>query len=137
LIVDGVHLGDAAVRLAVAARGWEGCLLVSDSIPAAGLPDGDYHLGPRSIRLEGGVARTPEGNLAGSTLGLDAAVPNTARAAGIAIEDAARMASTVPARVLGDESRGEINPGRRADLTVFDERGVRMTVVGGAIVHTR
>lgn len=137
LIVDGVHLSAEAVRLAVAAKGWERCLLVSDSIPAAGLADGEYLLGERPIRLEGGVARTREGNLAGSTLGLDAAVPNAARAAGVPLDVAARMASTVPARVIGDDSRGVIVPGRRADFTVFDDHGVRMTVVAAEVVHER
>ncbi|MBN2491220.1 MAG: N-acetylglucosamine-6-phosphate deacetylase [Planctomycetes bacterium] len=131
LICDGVHLADAAVALAVRCRGARGCLLVSDAIPAAGLADGEHALGGRPVLVRGGVARTPEGRLAGSTLTLDRAVLNAARAAGIPLGEAARMAGEVPARVLGDRDRGRLEPGRRADITVFDETGVRLTLVGG------
>ncbi len=51
-------------------------MLVTDAIEATGLPDGDYHLGAVPITVSGGRAETAEGNLAGSTLTMDAAVRN-------------------------------------------------------------
>jgi N-acetylglucosamine-6-phosphate deacetylase len=134
LIADGVHVDVVALCLAVQAKGWSRCLLVSDSISPAGLPDGTYSLGSTPIRVEGGVARTAEGRLAGSTASLDQAVHRVARAAGVSVDTAARMASQVPAEVLGDPERGRIEAGRRADLVVFDETGVRLTLVGGETV---
>ena len=134
LIADGVHMDAVALGLAVSVKGWSRCLLVSDSIPPAELPDGDYSLGSTPIRMEGGVARTREGRLAGSTGSLDRAVLWTAEAAGVPVDVAARMASQVPAGVLGDPSRGRLEVGCRADLVVFDESGVRLTVVGGETV---
>jgi len=137
LIADGIHLEPAVVAFAVRAKGPNGCVLVSDSIPATGLGDGDHALGNKAIQVVNGVARTPEGRLAGSTLTLDRAVLNTVRWAGIPVASAARMASQVPAAILGDSERGRIAPGRRADLVVFDEQGVRMTMVGGEVVWER
>ena len=73
LIADGVHLHPAVFKLAVRAKGVERVLLVSDAMRAAGLPDGNYDLGRQDIRVDGGVALTAAGKLAGSTLTLDAA----------------------------------------------------------------
>ena len=137
LIADGVHLDDAAIALAVRCRGSRGCMLVSDSIPATGLADGDHALGGRPVRVRDGIARTADGRLAGSTLTLDRAVLRTARAAGIPVAAAARMAGQVPAGVIGDRERGVLAPGRRADLTVFDASGVRLTLVGGRVAWRR
>jgi len=137
LICDGVHLEPAVVALAVRAKGASRCVLVSDSIPATGLSDGEHRLGNTAVQVRDGIARTPEGRLAGSTLTLDRAVLNTARWAGISVATAARMAGQVPATVLGDDQRGRIAAGRRADLVAFDDQGVRMTMVGGEVVWRR
>jgi N-acetylglucosamine-6-phosphate deacetylase len=137
LISDGVHLEPAVVALAVRAKGASRCVLVSDSIPATGLGDGEHRLGSAVIHVRDGIARTPEGRLAGSTLTLDRAVLDTARWAGVPVATAARMASQVPAKVLRDSDRGRIAAGRRADLVAFDEQGVRMTMVGGEVVWRR
>ena len=74
LIADGMHVSAAAARLIPASR----LILVTDAIDAAGQPDGDYFLGALPITVSGGVARTHEGSLAGSTLLLKDAVKNYA-----------------------------------------------------------
>jgi len=74
LIADGSHVSPAAARLIPAER----LILVTDAIDATGQPDGDYFLGAVQITVSGGVARTHEGSLAGSTLLLKEAVKNYA-----------------------------------------------------------
>lgn len=74
LIADGIHVSAAAARLIPAER----LILVTDAIDATGQPDGDYFLGAVPITVSGGVARTHEGSLAGSTLLLKEAVKNYA-----------------------------------------------------------
>jgi N-acetylglucosamine-6-phosphate deacetylase len=74
LIADGIHVSAAAARLIPADR----LILVTDAIDATGQPDGDYFLGAVPITVSGGVARTHEGSLAGSTLLLTEAVKNYA-----------------------------------------------------------
>ena len=137
IICDGVHVADTALCLALQVKGAGGCLLVSDSIPATGLPDGDHTLGGRPIRVRRGEARMDDGRLAGSTLTLDRAVVNAAQLEGVSMAEAVRMASTVPAVVMGEADRGRIAVGCRADLVVLDDRGACMTRVEGRTVWRR
>jgi len=74
LIADGSHVSPAAARLIPAER----LILVTDAIDATGQPDGEYLLGAIEITVSGGVSRTQEGGLAGSTLLLKDAVKNYA-----------------------------------------------------------
>jgi N-acetylglucosamine-6-phosphate deacetylase len=131
VIADGHHVHPAVVRLLARAKGGGG-VLVTDAIEAAGLPDGDYRLGSEPVQVREGRAVNAEGNLAGSTLTMDAAVRN-ACAWGIPLPEALRMAATTPAALLGVR-KGRIAPGYDADLAVLDAdlRPV-MTLVGGAV----
>lgn len=122
LICDGVHLHPAIVRMAIAAAGVERVVLVTDAMDAAGAGDGDYVLGDLAVRVVDGVARLVEGGaIAGSTLTMDRAFRFVVQA-GVSVQDAVRMASSTPARLLGlSEQVGEIRPGLDADLVVLDE----------------
>ena len=126
MICDGVHLADETVRLAWrAARGR--LAVVSDSIAAAGLGDGRFRLGEVEIEVEGGVSRTPDGELAGST----GTVPDAVRrlvALGVPLVEAIDAGSRVPARILGRRDLGSLAPGTRADVVVLDD-DVRVTRV--------
>src|ERR671913_1567440 len=93
IIADGVHVHEAALRLAHRAKGSEGLILVTDAMEAAGMPQGDYELGGRKVRLEDGAVRLPDGTLAGSALTMDEAVRNAAKFLGISLTEAVRMAS--------------------------------------------
>jgi N-acetylglucosamine-6-phosphate deacetylase len=86
------------------------------------MPDGEYDLGGQTVRVSGGVARLAvSGNIAGSTLTMDAALRRTVQS-GVSISDAAMMAATTPARVLGlGDEVGAIAVGLRADLVLLDE----------------
>ncbi|MFB6201968.1 MAG: N-acetylglucosamine-6-phosphate deacetylase [Halorhabdus sp.] len=138
LIADLIHLHPAAIELALAAKGSERCLLVTDAIAAAGLPDGEYQLGDREVVVEDGVSRLDDGTLAGSTLTMDAAVRNLVESVGVDLSTAVGMASDVPARAMGLDDRGRLAPGLRGDVTILDgDLTVRATIVGGDIVYER
>lgn len=122
VICDGVHVDPAAVRLLMRLKGAERTMLVTDAIEATGLPDGDYRLGGRSVCVRAGRATLPGSDtIAGATLTMDGALRNAVAFGGVTIADAARMAATTPAELLGLGARkGSIAPGRDADLVVLD-----------------
>ena len=123
-ICDGVHLADETVLTVWrAARGR--LAVVSDSIAAAGLGDGRFRLGDVDVEVEGGVSRTPDGTLAGSTGTVPDAVRRLA-VLGVPLVEAVDAGSRVPARILGLGST--LAPGTRADIVVLDD-DVRVTRV--------
>ncbi len=139
-IADGRHLPHELLRLVWKVKGTERMALVTDAMRGAGMPEGTYRLGSlergRDVIVEDGVARLPDrSGFAGSVCTMDRAV-RTAVEAGIPLEDALRMASATPARILGmQDRRGRLRPGLDADLVSLDaELRVRMTVVDGRIV---
>jgi len=135
LIADGVHVHPAIMSFLVKAKGVGGILLVSDAIPASGLPDGDYEFAGEALHLRGGVATRSDGTLAGSAMGLDGAVRNVVQLCGLPVGDAARMAGLNPARVLDmDGRKGVLAAGFDADFVVLGpDFTPEMTVVGGRV----
>lgn len=122
LIVDGVHLHKAAVDLALKTKGPDRIVLISDAMRAAGLEDGTYNLGGQDVTTKNGQARLEDGTIAGSTLDLNQAVKNIVRDNGASIEDAFKMASLNPAKVIGlDEELGSIEAGKKANLVLLDD----------------
>jgi N-acetylglucosamine-6-phosphate deacetylase len=122
LICDGIHLHAATIRLAMRSAGAYRIALITDAMAAAGAGDGDYPLGATIVQVRDGVARLAENEtIAGSTLTMDRAF-RFAIDAGIGLDDAVRMTSTTPARVLGMADRvGSVAVGLDADLLVLDE----------------
>jgi N-acetylglucosamine-6-phosphate deacetylase len=126
IVADGVHLHDMTVRLAARAAGPGRLVLVTDAMAAAGMPDGRYRLGSRSVEVTGGVARLVgeagyPSAIAGSTATM-AAIVRHAVVAGLSVPQASAAASTTPARVLGLGDRtGALRPGLTADLVLCDD----------------
>lgn len=133
LICDGVHVEAPAVRLLLKTKGLGRVVLVSDSISAAGMPDGNYRLGGFVVRVAEGVCRTASGGLAGSTLTLDAGLRNFSTFTGTSLETCLRCATLNPAQLLGlEKQKGVIAPGADADLVVLDSNHyVTQTYVRG------
>jgi len=122
LICDGIHVEPTAIRLLVRSKGVERLVLVSDSVSGAGMPDGNYRLGNFSVHVAGGVCRTVEGNLAGSTITLDAALRNLSAYTGLSYRECLACVTTNPARILGlEKQKGIIAPRADADLAVLDQ----------------
>ncbi|HRF84707.1 MAG TPA: amidohydrolase family protein, partial [Pseudoxanthomonas sp.] len=107
--------------------------LVTDAMPMVGSDDPSFDLYGETIVAKDGVVRNAAGALAGSALDMASAVRNTVGLLGLPLEEAARMASTYPARFLGiDDRRGRIAPGCVADLVLLDGAlQVRETWIGG------
>jgi len=121
LIADGVHVEEAAMRILLQAKGAGRVILISDGLSATGMPDGKYMLGKLEVTVSGGVCRNAEGKLAGSTLTLDRALRNVV-ALGIPVQDAVRMLTENPAKLLGIEfKKGALRTGADADIVLLDE----------------
>lgn len=136
LIVDGIHVHPTAVALAQRLLGPR-LVLVTDAVSALGLGAGAHRLGPQAVTVgaEPGV-RLADGTLAGSDLAMDQAVRNLVAMTGCSLVEAVTAAATTPARLLGDDDRGVLAPGRRADLVVLDGDGhLVATYVGGEALH--
>ncbi|MFI2753552.1 N-acetylglucosamine-6-phosphate deacetylase [Cellulomonas sp. P22] len=150
LVADGTHLAAGTVRTVFDLVGPGAVALVTDAMAAAGMPDGDYQLGPMAVRVVDGVARLQVaqdgsgddgsgggGSIAGGTAHL-LDVVRCVVGAGVDVVDAVRAAATTPAEVLGRRDLGALEAGRRADVVVTDEglRPVRVrragVEVGGA-----
>ena len=133
LIVDGHHVHPAALRIALAAKGADRLLLVTDAMPTVGSDVKEFELGGQRIIADDGRCVAPDGTLAGSDLDMATAVRNAERLMGVNYETAVRMASTSPARALRmSDERGEIRPGLAADLVLVNGRKeVVQTWIGG------
>lgn len=133
VIVDGVHVHPASLRVALAAKPRGKVFLVTDAMPMVGSDDPSFDLYGETITAVDGVVRNAAGSLAGSALDMATAVRNSVHLVGLPLEEAARMASTYPAEFLGlGDTHGRIVPGWRADLVALDaDLQVVGTWIGG------
>ncbi len=139
LICDAYHVHPAMCQVALAVKGTGGVMAITDATAGAGLPVGaTARLGGRTIRVTGSAAVLDAGTLAGSTLTMNRAFRNVVQTFQRSRIDAVAVCSTTPARTLGLEGLGAIEPGAIADLVILDERfDVVHTVIGGERVYSR
>jgi len=139
LISDGYHVHPEMVGLAFRMLGPDRIYLTTDAIAAAGMGDGEYRLATRTVYMEGGVPRLGNGTIAGSVLTMNEAFRNILAFTGCTVPEAARMASTTPARLVGEGRRkGRLAPGYEADVTVLaPDLSVEAVWRGGERVYER
>jgi N-acetylglucosamine-6-phosphate deacetylase len=132
VICDGFHVHPAAVRTAIAVKGPDGLMAITDGTAGSGLPRGSKAmLGGRTITV-GDVANLDDGTFAGSVLTMDGAFRMLLNVVGLGPVVAARMCATTPAAALGLTELGAIRPGAVADLVVFGPGlGVVRTLIAG------
>ena len=120
LICDGIHIHPAVVRAVFKMFGPKRVILISDTMRAAGMSDGDYTLGGQAVTVKGKLATLADGTIAGSVTNLMNCM-RTAVSFGIPLEDAVWAAAVNPARAIGIFSRmGSLEPGKRANVVVLD-----------------
>ncbi len=123
MICDGLHLVPATVRLLTKIKGMDQLIAITDSIMAAGLPDGNYKLGVNDVVVKDGDAKlASNGVRAGSTLTQNRALKNIMAFTGKSLEEVIPVLTENPAKLLGLDSRiGRIREGMDADLVFLDE----------------
>jgi N-acetylglucosamine-6-phosphate deacetylase len=119
IIPDAVHVHPAMLRLAVSARGKHGIILVTDKVALAQTSGAEKTVGRARATIRDGAARLDDGTLAGSVISMLDGVRVMVEKAGVSIGDAAVMAATNPANLVGANDCGRIQVGARADLIVL------------------
>ena len=147
IITDGVHLSDPMIRLIVKNKGPDRVLLITDAMCAAGEPDGIYSLGGLRVKVEKGKATLADvpydpkavvSNVAGSVALYPQCFKRYVKASGLPLEEAVKATSYNQCVSLGIPDRGEIAPGKIADLALLDANlDPQMTVVSGQIAWKR
>ena len=154
IIADGHHLPPSLIKLILKAKGLDKVSIITDAMSAAGLGPGKYFLGGLDVVVEDDVAgefEVPEeeGNyvaklltrdaFAGSAATMDKCVKNMVKLVGLSIQDAVKMATINPAKLIGvEDKKGSLVKGKDADIVIFDENiNIIMTIVGGKIVYKK
>ena len=136
MICDGLHLHPGTVRILLKAKGLDRAVAITDSIMAAGLPDGEYKLGVNDVVVVDGDAKLKEGGVrAGSTLTLAQAYRNLLKFTGRTEEEILPVLTKNPSEMLGVYNElGSIEEGKAADILIMDaDRQICTTIVRGRI----
>ncbi|UMZ74938.1 N-acetylglucosamine-6-phosphate deacetylase [Natranaerofaba carboxydovora] len=128
IIPDGYHVDFNSLKIAYQMKK-DKIIIVTDSMPPVGSDINEFYLEDQKINCEGYRCTDKNGRLAGSALDMSGAVKNCVNNIGISLEEALRMASTYPAKIIGkDKDLGRVKDGYLADLVIFnnslDVRGV-------------
>jgi len=135
LICDGVHVHPSVVRNAFRIYGDDRVVLISDSMRATGMADGEYTLGGQKVLVNGTQAMLEGGTIAGSVTNLYDCMKK-AIAMGIPKESAIKAATINPARSIGvDKEVGSIETGKRADILIVNEDMILETIMIGGIIY--
>lgn len=142
IIADGIHVPQDLLHLLLKIKGIERICLVTDSMRAAGMPEGPSILGGladgQDVIVEDGVAKLMDRSaFAGSVATADRLVRTMVQIAGCPIADAVRMITENPARIMGiSSSKGSLKPGMDADVVIFDDSiNIKKTIINGKIVY--
>jgi N-acetylglucosamine-6-phosphate deacetylase len=142
LICDGFHLRDEEISVFYKVKGPDKTIITSDVTGFAAMPPGLYkNEDDETIELTPeGMLRYPSQNvLYGSASAISRGVVHVMAATGCSLGDAVRMASTNPAKLYGLTDRGSIEPGKRADLILFEmgssDLSIKKTYVNGELVY--
>ena len=122
MICDGIHIHPSVVRSVFSLFTDKRIILISDSMEATGMPDGNYTLGGQAVKVTGKYATLEDGTLAGSVSNLMDCVRNCVKNMGIPLESAIKCATENPAKSIGIYDRyGRISPGKVANIVLLDE----------------
>ena len=142
IIADGIHLPADLLKLIVKIKGKENVALITDSMRAAGMGEGESMLGSKidglKVVVEDGVAKLPDRTaFAGSVALFDRLIRTMLNLAEVPVEDAVYMATKTPAKIMGFKNTGDILPGYDADIIIFDDGiNIEKTIIGGKTVYS-
>lgn len=137
LICDGVHIHPAAVRTTFKIFGDDRIVLISDSMMATGLDDGDYSLGGQGVRVVGNLATLKDGTIAGSVTNLMDCMRTAVLKMGIPLEAAVKCAAVNPAKSVGIYGEyGSITPGKMASVVLLkkEDLALKQVIIEGEII---
>lgn len=137
-ICDFLHVHPVALKVLLRTAGRDRVAVISDAIPAAGMPPGEYHLLGRKVHIdEQGYSKLANGTIAGSTRLMLDGLRNLIEGLGLSWEDATHMAALTPAQAIGmSERKGSLAVGKDADFVVLGpDWQVLWTVVEGHVVR--
>jgi N-acetylglucosamine-6-phosphate deacetylase len=139
LICDGFHSHPATALLLARCKSPDKLVLITDSMQAAGCPDGEYTIAGLPVSVRDGKALNSEGAIAGSTISLFDGLTNFMKFTGLPLEYAIPLATENPANMIGAyESIGSITPGKRADFLILENKDapvLKTVVCGGNIIE--
>ncbi|PKL87508.1 MAG: N-acetylglucosamine-6-phosphate deacetylase [Ignavibacteriae bacterium HGW-Ignavibacteriae-2] len=137
LIADTYHVHPAIMELLLKVKTPKGIILITDSIRAGGMHEGEYHFSDQKVFMKDNKAFLADGTLAGSTLTLNMAVKNIIETTGTKLTDAIRMASLNGSKVVNAEV-GILASGKQADIVVMNNNfDVIYTIVKGELVYEK
>ncbi len=130
LICDGVHIHPASVRTTFRMFGDDRIILISDSMMATGLEDGDYSLGGQAVKVVGNLATLADGTIAGSATNLMDCMRTAVLKMGIPLESAVKCAAVNSAKSVGIYDKyGSITPGKRANVVLLKREDLALQQV--------
>jgi len=144
IIADGTHLPASLLQLIFKIKGADHIALVTDSMRAAGMPEGPSILGSltegQPVIVEDGVAKLPDRTaFAGSVATTNQLVRNMVRLAGVNLIDAVKMMTATPAKICKVfDKKGSLTMGKQADIVVFDEAiTIHATIINGQLIYSK
>jgi N-acetylglucosamine-6-phosphate deacetylase len=136
MIIDGVHSLPDFINMVYKIKGAEKIMIVSDTISATGMPDGEYELGSQKIFLKNGRPVLEDGTIAAATLTFNKAVKNFKNFTNCSLKELAFVSSYNSLKSLGINNRGRITEGYIADLVILDiNLEVKETIIKGKTVY--
>lgn len=121
LIADGIHIHPAAMEILIRAKGLEKVVLISDSSPYGGMPEGEYEWEHKPLFVKDGICRLENGTIAGAHAELDSGVRNLVNKLNLPLSQSLIPATISPAASVGIKNKGQIKPGFDADIVILDE----------------
>lgn len=122
LIADGIHIHPSVVRTTFKMFGDDRVILISDSMMATGLTDGDYSLGGQAVKVVGQLATLADGTIAGSATNLMGCIRSAVKNMNIPLGSAVKAAAVNSAKSIGIYDKyGSITPGKVANMVLLDK----------------
>ena len=138
LICDGIHSHESTVRTTFKMFGDDRIVLISDSMMACGLEDGQYSLGGQAVTVKGNLATLTElGNIAGSVTNLMKCMRKAVKEMGIPLESAVKCATMNPTKAIGIyDNYGSLTEGKQADVVILDEDlEIKYIIKAGEVIY--